>query len=486
MEHKNAIEFRNVSKRFGEVVANDHINLTLRQGEILSILGENGSGKTTLMNMLSGIYFPDEGHILVNGKEVTIRSPKDAFALKIGMIHQHFKLIPVLTAAESSPLKVETAPKLVATGSGIQLLTAADWAEEYPAIYESYMKNSENTEVQDYVADYPMISTLFEGYGFAKYYGSARGHAYVIEDVTSTGRPHALANCFTCKTPVMTAKAIEMGDAAYSLQFEDVLQEVNEPLSCFNCHANAGSDLVVTHTYLTKALGDEINMVDAATLSCGQCHVDYYFAPETKATTLPYTSLESMHPDAILDYYNNLMVDGEVFADYVNPSNGIRQLMVNHPELETFTAEGSVHRNQFTCADCHMGTATAADGTTYKSHYLTSPLENQELLDSTCAACHGTGLADKVHAIQAAAEERTYDIGYQLEDLIKAITEAVESGKYSEEDLNAIRMSYRNAQFYWNFVFVENSEGAHNSKLTNECLDKSEALIAETWALIGA
>ena len=164
----------------------------------------------------------------------------------------------VLTAAESSPLKVETAPKLVATGSGIQLLTAEDWAEEYPAIYESYMKNSENTEVQDYVADYPMISTLFEGYGFAKYYGSARGHAYVIEDVTSTGRPHALANCFTCKTPVMTAKAIEMGDAAYSLQFEDVLQEVNEPLSCFNCHANAGSDLVVTHTYLTKALGDDV------------------------------------------------------------------------------------------------------------------------------------------------------------------------------------------------------------------------------------
>ena len=62
----------------------------------------------------------------------------------------------------------------------------------------------------------------------------------------------------------------------------------------------------------------------------------------------------------------------------------------------------------------------------------------------------------------------------------------MESGKYSEEDLNAIRMSYRNAQFYWNFVFVENSEGAHNSKLTNDCLDKSEALIAETWALMGA
>lgn len=101
MESINAIELKNVTKRFGEVIANDNVNLTLRRGEILSILGENGSGKTTLMNILSGIYFPDEGEISVNGEKVTIRSPKDSFALGIGMIHQHFKLINVLTAAEN-------------------------------------------------------------------------------------------------------------------------------------------------------------------------------------------------------------------------------------------------------------------------------------------------------------------------------------------------------------------------------------------------
>ncbi len=101
MEHENAIELRHVTKRFGEVIANDDVNLSVRKGEILSILGENGSGKTTLMNMLSGIYFPDEGQIYVDGKEVTIRSPKDSFALGIGMIHQHFKLINILTAAEN-------------------------------------------------------------------------------------------------------------------------------------------------------------------------------------------------------------------------------------------------------------------------------------------------------------------------------------------------------------------------------------------------
>ena len=91
----------NITKRFGKVTANNAVNLELHEGEILSLLGENGSGKTTLMNMLSGIYFPDEGQIYIHGKPVTIDSPKDAFAHGIGMIHQHFKLVDVFTATEN-------------------------------------------------------------------------------------------------------------------------------------------------------------------------------------------------------------------------------------------------------------------------------------------------------------------------------------------------------------------------------------------------
>ena len=112
MEYENAIELKNVTKSFGEVVANDNVSLTLRKGEILSILGENGSGKTTLMNILSGIYFPDSGRILIGGEEVTIRSPKDSIALGIGMIHQHFKLIDILTAAENIILGLPGEQKL--------------------------------------------------------------------------------------------------------------------------------------------------------------------------------------------------------------------------------------------------------------------------------------------------------------------------------------------------------------------------------------
>ena len=96
----------NVTKRFGKVVANNAINLELHEGEILSLLGENGSGKTTLMNMLSGIYFPDEGQIYIHGEPVTIASPKDAFELGIGMIHQHFKLVDVFSATENIALSM--------------------------------------------------------------------------------------------------------------------------------------------------------------------------------------------------------------------------------------------------------------------------------------------------------------------------------------------------------------------------------------------
>ena len=98
-----AVQMRDITKRFGTVLANDRVWLNIYRGEILALLGENGSGKTTLMNMLSGIYFPDEGTIAIDGKEVVIRSPKDAFDLGIGMIHQHFKLVDVLTAAVPEP-----------------------------------------------------------------------------------------------------------------------------------------------------------------------------------------------------------------------------------------------------------------------------------------------------------------------------------------------------------------------------------------------
>ena len=112
MSSDYALALKGLTKHFGDVVANDHVTLTVKKGEILSILGENGSGKTTLMNMIAGIYYPDEGEIVVDGKTVTISSPKDSLALKIGMIHQHFKLVDVLSAAENIILGLPGKTKL--------------------------------------------------------------------------------------------------------------------------------------------------------------------------------------------------------------------------------------------------------------------------------------------------------------------------------------------------------------------------------------
>lgn len=106
MADRIALECKNITKTFGKVVANKNCNLDVRKGEILAILGENGSGKTTLMNMVAGIYFPDEGQIFVDGTEVVIKSPKDAFRYGIGMIHQHFKLVDVFSATENITLGI--------------------------------------------------------------------------------------------------------------------------------------------------------------------------------------------------------------------------------------------------------------------------------------------------------------------------------------------------------------------------------------------
>ncbi len=101
MENRCAIEMKGITKCFGQVVANDSIDLSINRGEILALLGENGSGKTTLMNMLSGIYQPDDGRILKDGEEIYIHSPREAYGFGIGMIHQHYKLIEVFTAAQN-------------------------------------------------------------------------------------------------------------------------------------------------------------------------------------------------------------------------------------------------------------------------------------------------------------------------------------------------------------------------------------------------
>lgn len=358
------------------------------------------------------------------------------------------------------------------------VIPADEWAETYPNEYETWSLNSENAETVDYLEEYPYLNTLYAGNAFSKDYLSARGHAYTLEDVSATLRAPALANCLSCKTPTMNALISSGEVGVYALPFEDVLALSEESVGCYSCHANSGDQLVVTNTFLNDGVGDDVDSIDPSMLACGQCHNEYYFDPDTKATMLPHDSIESMSPDAILAYYDEIG-----FSDYTDPQTGVEFIKVQHPELETVMGEG-FKMVGYTCADCHMGTATDDEGNEYTSHYFTSPLDNAELLENNCSACH-EDLAAEVEAIQTAVEERTNEIGYKLETLTNELAAALEAGSVSDEDFATIAQLDREAMFYWDFVFVENSEGAHNSALTNDCLDKAEERVDEALAMLG-
>ena len=365
-------------------------------------------------------------------------------------------------------------------GTGITIIHANEWAETYPDIYASYQANSENEEVHEYTEVHPFIKVIYEDYGFARYYGSARGHYYCIKDLTSTGRPHALANCFTCKTADFTVLTLNEGDSAYSKPFDELDHSSFDDVGCFTCHANTpGSQITVTHTYLVDAMGEDFTKVPAETLSCAQCHVEYYFAPEGKMTSLPYTSLADMTPDSMYDFYEAMN-----FSDYTNPRTGVKQLKTQHPEFETYMGQGSVHAGTFTCADCQMERLTAEDGTTYPSHKYVSPLESENI-QASCAACH-KDLGTFVHGIQEKVTTRTTELGEKLEAYTNRLADLVASGKYTDEQLADIRALNRKGQWYWDFVFVENSDGAHNSRLTARCLDMAEAFINAGFLLMDA
>ena len=391
-------------------------------------------------------------------------------------------LAVVLLLALSVP--AYAAANKVETKSGVVVMHAEDWKEAFPLQYETWLQNSENDEIVDYLEQYPYLRTLYEGYGFAIDYGSARGHFYNVQDIEATGRPHPLANCWTCKTPDFTNMVNEEGIEAYKKEWTEVQAQITEGISCYTCHANTPGEITVTHTYWIDAVGEDFDKIAGANLACGQCHNEYYFAPDTKATSIAHSSLESMAPETMLAFFNDgsNFSTGEPFTDWTNPRTGVKEIKVQHPEFETYLGAGSQHANLFTCADCHMAKQTAEDGTVYHSHYLTSPLQNEELLANTCSLCHNGSvqkeLPELVASIQAATEERTNAIGYQLADLTDRLAELVANGA-TDEQLAEARSLARDAQFYWDFVFVENSEGAHNSALTNDCLDRAEFLCAE-------
>ena len=386
------------------------------------------------------------------------------------------------------------APK--ATGAD-GTITANDWKAVYPDIVVSWENNRKNEEVVDYLELDPYLIEIYEGYGFAKDYGSARGHSYTLTDVEKTKRPHGMANCLTCKTPNFTKLVNDEGVEVYSRSFEEVYAQITgnggETVSCYSCHGNnpgngtqPKENLTVTHSYITKALGDNITTIDPGILACGQCHIEYYFDPATKETSMPHSSIEAMTPDATYDYYTAIG-----FSDWTQESTGAKMLKVQHPEMETVLL--GQHAGELNCADCHMPVVENKETQNiYHSHTLVSPLNDKTLLES-CLDCHkDLGIQDTdemvtfVKNIQNRITAEETRVGNLLADFKSALAEANQNGTLREEDLDAVRELYRKAQWFFDYCYVENSEGAHNSELSSYCLYTAEELISQGMSLLKA
>ena len=338
--------------------------------------------------------------------------------------------------------------------------------------------NDANSVATDYLEEDPYLKNIYEGFGFALDYASARGHSYTLEDVAKTARPHPKANCITCKTDDFARMVNTEGIGVYSMPFDEVYGKMVNTISCYTCHGDSmGADGMptVTHSYVRTALGASMGEIPAATLACGQCHIEYYFTPSDSETMMPYHSVAEMTPEAILAYYNAMD-----FADWTQPSTGTRLLKAQHPEMETVMGSAHYAKTGMTCADCHMPAETTETGASYRSHYLVSLL-------ATCARCHGSAeqTVTLVRTTQEKVTARETEVGNKLSAMKDALAAAVTENRLGETELEAVRRLHREAQWFFDFCYVENSEGAHNSALSLRCLDSSEKLIDEAMMKLG-
>ena len=416
------------------------------------------------------------------------------FALVVGLAACAPASQPAEPSAESGGSIPADMPQMTPAADEFGVVTAESWKSIYPNEYASYLLNDANSPdsgKHDYLELYPALNAMYNGYAFALDYDEAASHLYTLDSVKGTLRTiekDQLANCISCKTPQFTATVNTEGPEIYKEAFWDVVEQYTEPISCYNCHENDPESITVANKFFLNSLGAaDADDIPKESQACGQCHNEYYFDPTTKATTNPYTGTDAMTPDAILAYY-----DERGYSDWTHPETGAGLIKAQHPEFETvYGGEGTyMAQAGMTCASCHMGPAVDENGNEYVSHQWQSPLENQALMDSTCntSGCHASdegGIAGKVAAIQAEEEERVNAISEKIEEMIEGIAAAREAGTLSDNELATLQRLHRESQFYWDFVMVENSEGAHNPELTAETLDKAEAAVDEALAMLG-
>ncbi|MDO5028055.1 MAG: ammonia-forming cytochrome c nitrite reductase subunit c552 [Bacillota bacterium] len=361
-----------------------------------------------------------------------------------------------------------------------------DYKEAFPAVVASFEKNSQmeattyGGSVQvDYLAEYPYLKTFYKGYVFEHQYDRARGHVYALEDVMNTKRPKAGASCLACKVSIYNEEFVKDPSLA-AMDFDQYIEAHGDIVgfTCYDCHGDTPGKVQINRKHLQDHLdaNPDPDYLRGSMLSCAQCHVEYYMTADEKIVKLPWT--QGLGADEAYKYYQDLG-----FYDWVHELTGAKVLKAQHPETETFN--GSVHQMaKLDCLACHMPRMDQ-DGETIYSHHWTSPLKTPE---ASCLKCHSDQTAESIvkmaESIQKPVVERTDALGKDLEAYILNLADLVAMGGLDETNLEKLQDIQREAQFYWDYVFVENSEGFHNQGKALQYLDHCEQLIKEGNDLI--
>ncbi|NDY96243.1 ammonia-forming cytochrome c nitrite reductase subunit c552 [Wenzhouxiangella limi] len=375
-----------------------------------------------------------------------------------------------------------------------------NWKRYFPAQYEGWMRTSEMQETTyggggkaaaedmdiekiNYLEMYPFLKVNYDGFPFSKGYYRSRGHYYALTDVVDTERlpdwEKRPATCIGCKTTDVSKLDAVHGDDWYSMPFSKVVG--SNTIGCLDCHA--AEDATVRHArdWLDEGMAHgtfaNIEPEGRTDLVCAQCHTNYHFNAETRKVELPWTT--GLTVEAQLEHYDAAQRSDE----WVHPQTGALVAKIQHPEYELYHEGQEVNVHSMLglqCTDCHMPKATDSDGEEYTEHHWTSPLTHVE---STCMGCHSNwgsgGVIARAEGVQGRVYEKQNRIGRELAEFIEAVAEARSGETLDEVTLTRLQQIHREAQFYWDFIWVENSNGFHNWGEAHRVLDKAEALINE-------
>ncbi|EEG78469.1 ammonia-forming cytochrome c nitrite reductase subunit c552 [Dethiobacter alkaliphilus] len=374
------------------------------------------------------------------------------------------------------------------------------WQDYFPNQYATYLETAEmvrttyggsgeDGEKMDYLEMYPFLKSTYAGFPFSVSYYRSRGHVYSLTDTLETGRLPDLetrpATCLSCKSTDVVVLQDKYGDEWYSRSFAEVVGD--NAIGCLDCHDANDASVTYQRDYLTKALEQNtfrnINPEGRADLTCAQCHVNYHFNPETREPVLPWSI--GLTVEDQFEHYNQ----GPRYNDeWEHEITGALVAKVQHPEYELYH-EGqiqSVHSAiGMGCTDCHMPAVTDADGNEFTSHRWTTPLEH---IEDSCLTCHSDwgaeGIIERTEGVQSGVYEQQNRVGYELEEFILAVGEARENDTVSAEELERLQAIHREAQFYWDFIWVENSNGFHNWEEAHRVLGNVEELLEEAWSIL--